>query len=106
MTVFLVAWMPIAGGAELTLAPEGGRVRVSVGALGEFTVGAPRLLEAGTLELAGSGASFLVVAEGEREAGRMANRLSAALGIPCHAVHSMPAWNGSILPLISGRGHP
>jgi len=56
--------------------------------------------------LAGSGASFLVVAEGEREAGRMANRLSAALGIPCHAVHSMPAWNGSILPLISGRGHP
>ena len=55
--------------------------------------------------LTGSGASSLVVAEGEHEAVRMANRLSAALGISCHAVHSMPAWNGSILPLTSGRGH-
>jgi 4-diphosphocytidyl-2-C-methyl-D-erythritol kinase len=55
--------------------------------------------------LTGSGASFLVVAEGEREAVCMTNRLSIALGTPCHAVHSMPAWNGSILPLTSGRGH-
>jgi 4-diphosphocytidyl-2-C-methyl-D-erythritol kinase len=55
--------------------------------------------------LTGSGASFVVVAEGEHEAVRMANRLSAALGTSCHAVHSMPAWNGSILPLMSEGGH-
>jgi 4-diphosphocytidyl-2-C-methyl-D-erythritol kinase len=56
-------------------------------------------------QLTGSGACFLVVAESEDEAVSMADRLSAALGSPCHAVHSMPAWNGSVLPLTSGRGH-
>ncbi|NLW51680.1 MAG: 4-(cytidine 5'-diphospho)-2-C-methyl-D-erythritol kinase [Candidatus Brocadiaceae bacterium] len=55
--------------------------------------------------LTGSGSAFLVVAGGESEAVHTANRLTTALGTPCHAVRSMPAWNGSILSLTCGRGH-
>ena len=41
MIVILVALTPGVWGAELTLAPEGGRVTVSVDGSGEFTIGPP-----------------------------------------------------------------
>lgn len=64
----------------------------------------PQLGFEGTV-LSGSGAGFLVAVGGQKQAGQVAARLAATLGVPCWAVRSLPAWDGSILPLRAARRH-
>jgi len=54
--------------------------------------------------LSGSGSSFFAVARGAQEAAQAAGSLQASLGVPCTAVHSLPAWDGRVSRLTTGRG--
>lgn len=55
------------------------------------------------LLLSGSGSSFLVLVRGRREARRAADLLASTLSVSCAAVHSLPAWDGRLLPLTLRR---
>jgi 4-diphosphocytidyl-2-C-methyl-D-erythritol kinase len=58
------------------------------------------------LLLSGSGSSFFLLMQGEREAIRASNYLMSRLGVPCAVVHGVAAWGGRLSRLTLGRGHP